>query len=135
MGLSVSIYKSDLGSCSNGGVSATADNAVIVNVEGGPFTPGPDRPALMLVPGVFGHQGQIIAVPAVIDDATGEWVPARHAPGNPDASTGPMMGGCHVGTSDSRFGEAVAKLGGNRWGGTVALHDRYETPAQYASYD
>jgi hypothetical protein len=45
----------------------------------------------------------------------------------PSGAVGPMMGGCYVGSSDSRFGDAIGFYG------AVALHDRFETPTQYDS--
>ena len=39
---------------------------------------------------------------------------------------GPMFGGNFVYTSDSRFGEAVAKITGVRTTAAIPVHDRYE---------
>jgi hypothetical protein len=126
MGLIVSILEDKrIGNCSNGGVSSEKDSLTLVNVEG-PFEPDETRPAALLLKGNV--PGVARVVPAV--EVDGEYKPLR-----PPAGVGPMMGGAYVATSDSRFGQAVEKITGSRFYGAVALHDRFETPAQYASYD
>jgi len=55
-------------------------------------------------------------------------VPVR---GNEDGkSIGPMMGGNYA-TGDSRLSEEIERVTGQRFYGAVAIHDRYETPAEY----
>jgi hypothetical protein len=44
---------------------------------------------------------------------------------------GPMMGGYYGATSDSRFSAEAERLSGQRFYGAMALHDRWETQAQY----
>lgn len=121
MGLPISIYrraaadkasdiiKLDDVDCTNGGVSSKVARLTLVNVHG-PFNPTPDAPAAYLVKGTV--PGAVRIVPA---DATGamdtRWL---------------MFGGNYAGSSDSRFNEAVEALGGPRFGGPVAIHDRYE---------
>jgi hypothetical protein len=121
MGLLASIYRSGRGDFSNGGISGQAERVCIVNIAG-PFTPDEDTPAVMLVPGNL--RGTVKAVPAVpIGDG--------YVPMAPADMIGPMDGGTYVATSDSRFGDKIAELCGVRFYGAVALHDRYETQAQY----
>ncbi|USN14496.1 hypothetical protein DOMOVOI_00210 [Brevundimonas phage vB_BpoS-Domovoi] len=121
MGLIVSIYrraaadhpgdiiKLDSVDCTNGGVTSKVAQLTLVNVDG-PFDPNPSRPAAYLVKGNV--PGAVKIVPAT---DTGEmdtrWL---------------MAGGNYAGTTDSRFNEAVERLGGPRFGGPVSVHDRYE---------
>ncbi|UTC29087.1 hypothetical protein BAMBUS_00040 [Brevundimonas phage vB_BpoS-Bambus] len=121
MGLIVSIYrrcaadqpgdilKLDSVDCTNGGVSSKVAQLTLVNVDG-PFDPNPSRPAAYLVKGNV--RGAVKIVPAT---DTGEmdtrWL---------------MAGGNYAGTTDSRFNEAVERLGGPRFGGPVSVHDRFE---------
>lgn len=121
MGLKVYIYrraaqdrpgdmlKLDAEDCTNGGVSSRVAALTLVNVEG-PSTPSDDAPAAYLVKGNVA--GSVKVVPA---DATGamdsRWL---------------MFGGNYAGTSDSRFGEAVERLGGAWHSATAPVHDRYE---------
>lgn len=124
MGLIAEIYKSDLGDCSNDGLSGSHTQVTIVNVDG-PFKPTPERPAVMLVQGNVA--GTVKVVPAALATADGEYLPLVR---DGDKTVGPMMGGCYV-SGDSRFTEAVERLLGHRFYGAVPLHDRFETPAQY----
>lgn len=117
MGLRAQIYRGSLGDCSNGGISGRVNEVTIINVEG-PFDPTPEAPAVRLVRGNIWGSVKIVVED---DDSRG---PER---------VGPMFGGTFVATSDSRFADAVDKLIGTR-GGAVALHDRYETAAEYARY-
>lgn len=125
MGLTLHIYKSGLGDCSNGGISGRCDEVVCVNAVG-PDEPDENRPPVLLIPGAL--MGTARCVPAY-QDAKG-----RYVYGSVDL-IGPMMGGCYVSTSDSRFSEKVEEIVGGRFYGAVALHDRYETAKQYASHD
>ncbi len=119
MGLIADLYKhKGMTFAGPDGLSAAVDEVVVVNCDG-PFEPADHRPAVLIVPNKYGDP---IAVPAVLDDA-GHWVPAR-----PEGTVGPMMGGCYIATSDSRFKRLSAMLG---LYGAVPLHDRFETPAQY----
>ena len=112
MGLNVEVFRWGLGDCTNGGESAEVESVCVVNV-GGPFNPGPDRPAFELVQGP-GGQGHAILRP----------VKSREG-------IGPMFGGNFGYSSDSRFSEAIQELTGSRHYGAVHIHDRYETPEQY----
>lgn len=118
--LRVDIYKSAYSDCTNGGVSGSRDTMLVVNVPG-PATAKGAGVALKLVDGPRGTKH---LVPVVYDgkDGDGEdtWVEI-----DIDGFVGPMFGGNYAGTSDSRFGEAVGFYG------AVAIHDRFETVAQY----
>ena len=110
MGLRVSIYRErTLDDCSNGGVSSRVDELTVINVSG-PSEPTPEQPAAILV------------------NRDGHFYVEPEGP-RPTGSVGPMMGGCYVATSDSRWSRAVGFYG------AVSLHDRFETIAQYATYD
>jgi hypothetical protein len=124
MGLTLHIYKPGYGDCSNGGISGRCDEVVCVNIDG-PSEPDENRPPVLLVGGAI--PGIARCVPAA--EHLGIWGQAW-----PDG-VGPMMGGCYVSTSDSRFSEKVEEIVGGRFYGAVALHDRYETAKQYASHD
>lgn len=123
-GLTVSIFKSDMGDCSNGGISGKFTEAMVVGVERGNWDPStelPELPRVMLKQGAY--PGIAVAVP-VQETPDGQWVPDGEG-------IGPMMGGCYISCSDSRFVEAVEKITGARFYGAVPLHDRWETPEQY----
>jgi hypothetical protein len=124
MGLRAEIYTSRLGSCSNGGISERHQTVTVVNAEG-PFSPTDDAPPVLLVKGNL--PGTVKIVPASMD------TPGEYQPAEPLGMLGPMAGGCYVDTSDSRFGEAISRIIGGMPAahGPVALHDRFETQAQY----
>lgn len=114
-GLTVSIFKSDMGDCSNGGISGKFTEAMVVGVERGNWDPStelPELPRVMLKQGAY--PGIAVAVP-VQETPDGQWVPDGEG-------IGPMMGGCYISCSDSRFVEAVEKITGARFlrGGAAA---------------
>lgn len=124
MGITLDIFKSSMGDFSGGGLSSRAERVTLVNVEG-PSEPSREAPAVALL---AGHTPETVrAVPVIANGSDYELV-------EPEGSVGPMMGGCYVGTADSRFSRAVEEITGRRFYGAVALHDRYETTAQYAAY-
>ncbi len=112
MGLHVSVYRWNLGDCTNHGISSKADGLTIVNIDG-PSTPMPGQPAAMLVLGPYNTPR---IVPAIYSEI-GEYIPEPRWT---------MMGGNYAATSDSRFGEALKKLLGHGFYGAVAIHDRIE---------
>jgi hypothetical protein len=112
MGLILRIYRSDLGDCSNDGLSKHHTEVTAVNCEG-PFDPTPERPAVIIDSHV---KGCVRVVPAGNDGQ-----PLKH-PG----AVGPMFGGTYVTTSDSRFGQKVNQLLGHDFYGAVPFHDRFE---------
>ena len=111
--LSLDVYANEhYRMCSNGGWTEEHDELYVACPEG-PFEVDPDDPALFdLHMGVFGT--------------------LRLEPRNkPSGCCGPMMGGSYAGTSDSRFTRMCEHLTGHPWHGAVAVHDRFETWAQY----
>lgn len=112
MGLNVQVYRDNLGDCTNGGASATADAVCVINMDG-PFNPSADRPAFKLIPGAF--SGTAVLVP--VD--------------RPEGMIGPMFGGNMAHSSDSRFSKAVENLTGHRFYGALPIHDRFDTQADY----
>lgn len=93
-GLLCEIYKSSLGDCSNGGVSAFAAKVVLTG-HGLPelFEPSEDAPEVRLAT----HANRLIALPvSLMRDPDILQPTAWDAPGT-------MDGGCFVYTSDSRF--------------------------------
>lgn len=130
MGLIVSIYKDKGRSYSNGGFSERHDEVTVVNVEG-PFEPTEDRPPVMLVKGNV--PGTVKVVPAIETPAGYMAAMPGDFAGDDATGMGPMMGGTYVGTSDSRFSEAVEALLGVPFYGAVPFHDRFESAALYAA--
>ena len=119
MGLTVSILRdSDLGDCSNGGVSGRVNKLTMINVEG-PFEPSDNAPAAKLVEGNLGGAKVI----PCIDHPT-------IMMGDMSKLIGPMMGGTYVATSDSRFSNKLEEMGVSM-GVAIPFHDRYETTEQY----
>jgi hypothetical protein len=86
----------------------------------GPSEPTHHAPALVLNLRVIGGDPILSAEPV-------------SCPGDRLKMVGPMMGGNFVHTSDSRVSDLVRKLLGHRFYGAIALHDRWETQAQYDS--
>ena len=115
MGLIVEVMRAADGyDATNGGLSGRHRQLTVVNVTG-PFEPMGDRPAFALLDGAGGSRR---LVPVLYDGRNWQVV-------QPEGMVGPMMGGNFAHTSDSRFREAVGFYG------AVAVHDRYETVAQY----
>lgn len=108
-GMLVNIYRTAGGDCTNGGVSATADKALVV----GPGIPeifaANELPVLVLAPGLGGFKTARL-VPLVLQQAK-RWT---------------MFGGNFAYTSDSRFAEAVRAIAGGSFCGAVPIHDRVE---------
>ena len=108
MGMIVHVYRNDLGDSTAGGISSTAKQLCLTNVEG-PFEPSEDSPAAVLVMAEpIGGRKILRIEPA---DAGDKWT---------------MFGGNYGGTSDSRFGDKCRELLGQSWYGAVAIHDRIE---------
>lgn len=115
MGLRISIYRDDYRS--NRCVFHDVKELTLVNVPG-PFDPTPQAPAAAIVKNGLGNP-IIVPYPETFDLPKDYFLCA---------------GGSYGGTSDSRFGEAIRKLGG---GGYCALpiHDYVESYANAASFD
>lgn len=109
MGMIVYVYRNCLGDCTNGGISSDTDRLCVVNIDG-PFKPSA-IPAVILTTNYFGNP---ILKPAVYKDET--WKPA-------DGWF--MFGGNYAAISDSRFGEALRRMGCNFYG-AIPIHDRQE---------
>lgn len=111
-GITASIYRDGPSDYSNGGTSAKVKQVTVL-CPNGVFEPSPDAPAVKIVKRMIGGK------------------PCIHAetvePGNRVGMVGPMWGGTYIASSDSRFSEATGIYG------AIALHDRWETSAQYAS--
>jgi hypothetical protein len=108
-GLRISIYRNaEFGDCTNGGVSAMANSAIVI----GPGIPeifeASDRDVVLEL-----KKGNIPgAVKLVPLDAGRGWT---------------MFGGNFGFTSDSRFSQAVCALAGADCYGAVPIHDRIES--------
>lgn len=98
-GLIASVFKSDLGDCSNGGISGKVESVVIVNCNG-PFDPSESMPAVEIRTGNL--PGTVKAIPVE---------------GKDENKIGWMFGGTFIYTSDSRF----------PYNYPVPLHDRQES--------
>ena len=99
-----------------GGISDEVDEIVIVGPGiDGIFEATPTRPAFELVQHVSG----CVSLRPV------------DGPKSKHQVIGPMFGGNFATASDSRITSAVEKLLGRRFYGAIAIHDRYETQAQY----
>jgi hypothetical protein len=124
MGLRVSVFRDAASDydCTNGGISRLYDRLTVVNADG-PFDPTPDAPAVMLDSHVHGIV-RLVPVEKIGDD----WFLIGQ---NTKEYAGPMFGGNFAATSDSRFGDAIEKLTGQRFYGAIAIHDRLETWPQY----
>jgi hypothetical protein len=97
----------------------TPKTLTLIAVDGkrvrGPFAPMDRRPAVIVVGGK-----------AYLASANETGICRERKPD----CVGPMFGGSFIFTSDGRFSEAI----GDRLR-PVPLFDRWETPAQYATYD
>lgn len=131
-GLRLSVYKSArIGDCTNGGITAKADEVVLVGilkdgvVEPLPrdcqvFTPQDDAPAVVLVPS---------RAPGY--DPTPHLIPLEFVDSLPAGHVGPMSGGNYAGTSDSRWGELGKLFAPKLHLDLVAVHDRIESYRDY----
>lgn len=116
-GLLASIYKDQGKSYSNGGISERYDQVLAVGdkIDGPTWLEHAEgRPVVQIISGNLPNTWKAIPVLG--------WEAAAEIRGK---MVGPMFGGCFVYSSDSRFASV--------FGGPVPLHDRYETPAEYAS--
>lgn len=110
MGLIANIFRSDMGDCSNNGVSAKYNRVCVVNCDG-PFEAEDGLPAVLMVKGNL--PGTVKIVPLDLHESK-RWT---------------MFGGTYVGSSDARFGRKVEQITGNIRGratSIVAFHDRVE---------
>lgn len=123
--LPVEVYKSArIGDCTNHGMSSRHDTLLIACPHGFMEVDSenvPDNFAMMELRKVMGaviptiYPAEITADGRVVKRGGKQY----------------MMGGNFAHTSDSRFRDLL----GGMWGvGAVAIHDRYETPEEYAMY-
>jgi hypothetical protein len=126
-GIRVDVLKRKGQAFSNGGLSEFCDDATLILPEGGGvFEPTDDAPAILIIENAMGTIRAVMA--GRLDD--GSYVAGLNAP---EGEIGPMMGGCYVASSDSRFTAECERVLGSRFYGAVPLHDRYESQALYDS--
>jgi hypothetical protein len=126
LGLGVHVYRSSLGDCTNGGVSARRASFVLFDPDG-PMEGYVEANAanseggdLLLVKRDKAYLGgYVYCVPAILVDGV-----VVEKPCDP-RSIGWMAGGNFVGTSDSRFSSAINVCG------AIPLHDRQESQELY----
>lgn len=107
-GISLDIYKTNYGDCSNGGVSSTSYRVTLIDKEVPKLhTPDSHTPAVKLVRRMLGGK---------------EYIHAEPVEPCPAGGRGYMHGGCYVATSDSRVNKAI----GHQY--PISLHDRVEYP-------
>lgn len=131
MALTVYVLRHPLGDFTAGGPSARHDQIIVVNANGPGYIERqavecPSK-AFMLVPNPFNTVALVRAENLGTVDRP-EWAPLRK-----DGHVGPMAGGNFAHTSDSRFGEKCREIIGRSFYGAVAIHDRFETAAEYAA--
>jgi hypothetical protein len=140
-GLRLTVYRrADGADCTNGGITSTVKTVTVVGyqkrIEAYPgvrppvlhvpadmrvFAPDDDAPAVVLVE----------SPNRVNDGRYGPYLtPLEYAMGGVRNGVGPMAGGNHAGTSDSRWGDFLWKYFGCN-GDAVRVHDRVETAEQY----
>jgi len=115
--LRLGVYRGAGGAdCTNGGVSGRFDE-LFVPCEAGPFDIDEDNPQLMRV--AVREVGMFRALAHLEPYRGGEGI-------------GPMFGGNYAGSSDARFA-AICRQATGTPPGVLPVHDRYETPSQYAA--
>lgn len=138
-GLRASVLVSKHGDCSNEGLSSRVSEVTVVGMIGERTASGPARPFELLPEEsrVFEASDDAPAVALVYRTIFGKlYVHAAEVEQDGDTvklvkrddCVGPMASGAMISSSDSRF---VMAAGGDG----VKLHDRFETVAQYATYD
>lgn len=110
--LELEVYRWSLGDCTNGGVTATQDE-ILVPCEQGPWEYDTDNPPdnlCVVKTRVVGGVQTLRLVPVSLE---GRWT---------------MFGGNYATTSDSRWGEMLAREYGLefRFNNVIAVHDRVE---------
>ena len=116
--LKLEIFKSQMGDCSNGGLSSKYGTC-FVECDCGNWDEKnvPENAIVKLEKGAFG---------------TIHLIPAKPIE---KGCVGYMFGGCYCASSDSRFGELIEQqFGISHWHGAIALHDRTETQKEYEMY-
>jgi len=119
-GISVNIYRSDLGDCTNGGATSPANSqgkTVILfdpEIRNGNYALDKckDDPRVICLRVVRRWIG-----------TKNEYIHCEPINAKGDGCVGPMAGGNYVGSSDSRFCDVSPY--------PIPVHDRFETQAQY----
>lgn len=115
-GLTVHVFRSSLGDCSNNGISAGADSLLVwgatlegyITLDDAVKDPYISYPRAVLVPGNLPGLAKIVP--------WGAFLHKRHT----------MFGGNFAYTSDSRFSRAIEAITGAPFSGAVPIHDRIE---------
>lgn len=110
--ISVYVFRSSLGDCTNGGASGKFDTLYVEHPRGCFEVETSDERLFRVEPNAFGH-------PVLIPE------------NKPRKAIGPMAGGNYAASSDSRFEEAIRAVTGRGFYGAVAIHDRFETQREY----
>jgi len=112
-GMMVTVLRNSMGNFTNGGVTSQATSFLLVG-EGVPevFEESPRVPTLVLVRRWAGTPNEYLHAEPLVQ---------------PEGGIGPMAGGNFVYSTDSRFRDLCPY--------PISVHDRFETVAQYASYD
>jgi len=110
-GIRVDIYKSQGKDYSNGGISEKHDTVTLLIPDGGYVDHSQGGPCVVVTESRYGYKSARVC--------NWDGVPIKR-PGQ----IGPMFGGTFIYSSDSRFREHCGSQ-------PIALHDRWETQAQY----
>lgn len=105
-GLLVHVYRSDLGDCTNGGLSGKFNTFVLIDDANPVFEATADMPALKLVRRMIGST---------------EYLHVEPVAEKPEGNVGYMSGGNFVYSCDSRFPSKYP----------ISVHDRSETVETY----
>lgn len=133
-GLRLSVYRENrLGDCTNGGVSARCDELTLVGTtdHDGNLKPLPEGSQVFEAT----EEAPAVALCVILGVRSVHLRPVEQ----PEGMAGPMMGGNYAATSDSRFSRAVeaamvdatGDASRFRFYGAVAVHDRFDTWADY----
>lgn len=134
-GLTAYIYKHEGRSFANGGISDARDEVTIVGVTYDQKSVEPLDPIMQVSEPTEKAPPVVIVYRHLFGARIAQAQPAAIGPGDAvtllrvAGSVGPMMGGTYIGTSDSRMRDLTGSFE------PIALHDRFETTAQYATYD
>lgn len=121
----------DVMSCHDDGTEYPHGLTLVWGPDGpvrGPFEPDERAPAVAIVRRRFSFGEGLDAV--LMEENSGRAGGSYREVRRP--GVGPMFNGRFIWTSDARFGEA---MGVGAFAQPVKLMDRWETPAEYATYD
>jgi hypothetical protein len=125
-GLMLDVYRRAAGGadCTNGGITAHAAHVVVTGIRLN------RNPVRSLDLGSQAYSPSEIAPEVILvvrTHARGIWLHLEPAEGRAEGSVGLMAGGNYAGCNDSRWAELTGGID------LVSVHDRNETPAQYAA--